>query len=98
MHKDDIIPDCIFKQNFWYSLCQLVNNCKVIHETTLPSYTISAWDKFHIKYPTTIYKVNLVSVNSQCISEACTTVATFYLNNIVELFEAKFLRYILYIY
>ena len=97
MHKDDIIPDCIFKQNFWYSICQLVNNRKATNGTALPSDMIPAWDTFRIKYPAIIYKVNLASGNSQCISEACTVVATSYLNNIVELFEAKVLRYIRYI-
>ena len=58
---------------------------------------IPAWDTFRIKYPTIIYKVNLASGNSQCISEAYTVVATSYLNNIVELFKAKVLRYICYI-
>ena len=98
MHKDDIIPDCMFKQNFWYSICQLVNNRKATNGTTLLSDIIPAWNKFRIKYPAIIYKVNLASGNSQCISEACTVVATSYLNNIVELFETKVLRYIRYIF
>jgi len=97
MHKDDIIPDCIFKQNFWYSICQLVSNRKATNGTALPSDMIPAWDTFRIKYPAIIYKINLASGNSQCLSEACTVVATSYLNNIVELFEAKVLRYIRYI-
>jgi hypothetical protein len=97
MHKDDIIPDCIFKQNFWYSICQLVNDRRVTNGIILPSDIIPAWNTFYSKYPAIKYKVNLASGNSRCISEACTTVATSYLNNIVELFEAKVLRYIRYI-
>ncbi|GAA5817579.1 hypothetical protein MFLAVUS_011127 [Mucor flavus] len=73
------------------------NNHRVTNGTILPSDIISAWNTFYIKYPAIICKINLASGNSQCISEACTTVATSYLNNIVELFEAKILRYIRYI-
>ncbi|KAG2202343.1 hypothetical protein INT46_004668 [Mucor plumbeus] len=75
----------------------LLNNRKATNGTALPSDMIPAWDTFRIKYPTIIYKVNLASGNSQCISEAYTVVATSYLNNIVELFKAKVLRYICYI-
>ena len=58
MHKYDIISDCIFKQHFWYSIRQLINNRKAINGTMLPSDMIPAWDTFRIKYPTIIYKVN----------------------------------------
>ncbi|KAG2203207.1 hypothetical protein INT46_008991 [Mucor plumbeus] len=52
----DIIPDCIFKQNFWYSICQLVNNRKATNGTALSSDIIPAWDTFRIKYPAIIYE------------------------------------------
>jgi hypothetical protein len=97
MHKNNIISDCIFKQNLCSSICQLVNDCKATNGTTLSSDIIPAWDTFGIKYPANVYKVNLASGNSQCISEACTIVAISYLNNMVELFEAKVLQYIRYI-
>jgi hypothetical protein len=58
---------------------------------------VPAWDAFRIKYPAIIYKVNLASEKSQCILEACTVVATSNLNTMIELFEAKVLRYTRYI-
>ena len=97
VHKDVIIPNFIFRQNFWYSICQLVNNCKVTNGTTLPSDIIFARNVFRTKYPSIIYKVELASGNSQCILEACTTVVTSYLKNMVELSKVKTLRYIRYI-
>jgi hypothetical protein len=58
---------------------------------------ISSCDTFRTKYPSIIYKIKLASGNSQRILEACTTVATSYLKNMVELSEVKTLRYIRYI-
>lgn len=88
-------PHSIFRQQFWYSVCQLVNSRRVTTSTNLPPNMITVWNVFKSSYNSIVYDQTLSSGTSQCLSEACTELATNYQNNIVEHFESR-LTYFLY--
>ncbi|GAA5816932.1 hypothetical protein MFLAVUS_010467 [Mucor flavus] len=73
-------PKVIFSQNFWYSIIQMVNGKRPINSVSLPQQLLSSFDQF----------------KSQCVTEACTELATSYTNNIVENFENHLLYFLRY--
>ena len=61
----------IFKQNFWYSICQLVMDKRVTNSATLPEGLLENWNLFKQSHRSIIYTKNLAGRTSQCLSEAC---------------------------
>ncbi|ORE12602.1 hypothetical protein BCV71DRAFT_280612, partial [Rhizopus microsporus] len=41
---DNDIPHCIFRQQFWYSVCQLVNAKRVTTSTNIPLNMMAVWN------------------------------------------------------
>lgn len=80
LHCNDNIPKCIFQQNFWYSMCQLINNKRITNSKDIPSGLLDDWNNFRRQHPAVLYPIQLASGNSQCVTEACIQVATTYLN------------------
>ncbi|KAG2202838.1 hypothetical protein INT46_000497 [Mucor plumbeus] len=97
LRSNENIPGCIYRQPFWYSICQLVNNRRVTNSNVLPLGMLDDWNNFRRQRPTIIYKVDLASGNSQCLSEACLQVSVTYLNTVVETFEQRVMSYLYYL-
>lgn len=97
IHGNAVIPSCIYKQNFWYSICQLVNDDWVTNGTTLLEDIVSVWNAFRPGNPSILYPKKLVKEASQCLAQACVEVSTAYLNNTVEMFETRLLSYLNYL-
>ena len=97
LHSNENMPGCIYRQPFWYSICQLVNNKRVTNSNVIPPGMLDDWNNFRIQHPTILYKVNLASGNSQCLSKACLQVSITYLNAIVETFEQRVMSYLYYL-
>lgn len=90
------IPHCIFKQQFWYSVCQLINAKRITTSTNMPADILSVWGPFKTDHGDIVFKKKLQAGASQCLAEACTELATSYQNCIVETFEDRLLRYFYY--
>ncbi|KAG2195640.1 hypothetical protein INT46_006310 [Mucor plumbeus] len=88
---------CIYRRPFWYSICQLVNNRRVTNSNTIPPGMLDDWNNFRRQHPTILYKVDLASDNSQCLSEACLQVSVTYSNALVETFEQGVMSYLYYL-
>ena len=97
LHSNENIPGCIYRQPFWYSICQLVNNRRVTNSNVLPPGMLDDWNNFRRQHPTILYKVDLASGNSQCLSEACLQVSVTYSNAVVETFEQRVMSYLYYL-
>ena len=94
--ENKYIPDCIFKQNFCYSVSQLVNAKRVTSGRNIPQDFLVQWDAFRSRHRSIVYDVTLEPGASQCLNEACKELATSYLNIFVETFEKRVLRYLHY--
>jgi hypothetical protein len=90
-------PSCIFKQNFWYTICQLVNERSATSNRLIPEDLQRAWRAFKESHPSIVYNNTLMPGASQCLSEYCKQLATAYQNNIVENFEARVKRHLFYV-
>lgn len=90
------IPHCIFRMQYWYSLCQLVNSQRVTTSTNLAPNMIEVWNVFKSFYPSIVFHQTLASGTWQCIAEASTELATAYQNNMVEHFESRLTRFLYY--
>jgi hypothetical protein len=90
------ISACIFKQQYWYSVCQLVHDVRITNSSGVPSNLVQTWNTFRASHPSIVYKEKLENGASQCLTEACKEVATSYINNIVETFEARLVKYLKY--
>ncbi|KAI9267254.1 hypothetical protein EDC94DRAFT_515544, partial [Helicostylum pulchrum] len=95
--QDNDIPHCIFRQQFWYSVCQMINSKRVTASTNIPANMLAIWDTFRSEHTNIVYDKTMEAGASQCLSEACTELATSYQNNVVENFEARLLNYIYYL-
>ncbi|KAI7903269.1 uncharacterized protein BX663DRAFT_433818, partial [Cokeromyces recurvatus] len=89
-------PRFIFKQQVWYTICQLVNNKRPTSSTVVSPNLLQQWDNFKRENPKACHAVALISGASQCLAEACTEVATSYQNAIVETFENRLIYYLRY--
>ncbi|KAI8967153.1 hypothetical protein BDF20DRAFT_928839, partial [Mycotypha africana] len=87
---------CIFTQNFWYSMIQLVNGQRPKNSRLISQQLLSSFDSFKTTYPKIVFPVKLFPGLSQAITEACTEIATSYTNSIVENFEEKLLYFLIY--
>lgn len=90
------IPHCIFRQQFWYSVCQLVNAKRVTTSTNMPPNMVAVWNVFQSQYNSIVYHQQIAGGTSQCLAEACTELATSYHNNMVEHFESRLLYFLYY--
>ncbi|CAO3662747.1 unnamed protein product [Rhizopus microsporus] len=88
---DNDIPHCIFRQQFWYSVCQLVNAKRVTASIDMPPNMMAAWNVFQSQYSSIVYHQQIAGGTSQCLAEACTELATSYHNSMVEHFESRLL-------
>lgn len=89
-------PEGIFRQQFWYPVCQMVGNRKPTNTKLLPEIFLQEWDNFKAGNPDVTFNGDLIGGSSQCITEACKELATTYENPVVEIFEdilKRFLRY-----
>ena len=84
----------IFKQNFWYSICQLVMDKRVTNSAILPEGLIENWNLFRQSQRSIIYTKKLASGTIQCLSEACVQLAKYstnrktYASRIVSLLQS----------
>ncbi|GAA5794871.1 hypothetical protein HPULCUR_000219 [Helicostylum pulchrum] len=79
--ENNDLPRCIFRQQF-------CNN--------LPSDMLSVWDLFKAQHRTIMYNAVLRPGSSQCLTKACTELATSYHNRIVENFETRVIKFLTY--
>ncbi|GAA5803229.1 hypothetical protein HPULCUR_008706 [Helicostylum pulchrum] len=94
--ENNDLPRCIFRQQFWYSIRQMVNGKRVIQSNNLPSDMLSVWDSFKAQHRTIMYNAALKPGLSQCLTEACTELATSYQNHTVENFETRVIKFLTY--
>ncbi|KAI9250798.1 hypothetical protein EDC94DRAFT_526896, partial [Helicostylum pulchrum] len=87
--QDNDIPHCIFRQEFWYSVCQMINSKRATTSTNIPADMLEIWDIFRSEHTNIVYDKTMEVGDSQCLSEACTELATSYQNNVVENFGAR---------
>jgi hypothetical protein len=97
LHSNENIPGCNYRQSFWYSICQLVNNKRAKNSNVIPPGMLDDWNNFRRQYPAILYKVDLASGNTQCLSEACFQVLVTYLNAVAETFEQRVMSYLYYL-
>ncbi|KAI9247915.1 hypothetical protein EDC94DRAFT_589625 [Helicostylum pulchrum] len=83
-------------QQFWYSIRQMVNGKRVIQSNNLPSDMLSVWDSFKAQHRTIMYNAVLKPGLLQCLTEACTELATSYQNHTVENFETRVIKFLTY--
>ncbi|GAA5812184.1 hypothetical protein MFLAVUS_005634 [Mucor flavus] len=89
-------PKVIFSQNFWYSIIQMVNGKRPTNSVSLPQQLLSSFDQFKRQHRSILYAEKLLPGISQCVTEACTELATSYTNNIDENFENHLLYFLRY--
>ncbi|KAL0079040.1 hypothetical protein J3Q64DRAFT_1871127 [Phycomyces blakesleeanus] len=89
-------PGFIFKQQFLYIICQLVNNRRPISDTLMTQTLLQQWNDFKRETPKVCYGIALIGEASQCLAHAFTEVATSYQNEIVEKFANKLICYLWY--
>lgn len=90
------VASSIFKKNFWYSICQMINGQRITNQRDIPADLITTWDSFRTRHRNASVNITLLPGASQCISEACTEIETLYRNIIVETFEQKLLSFLCY--
>ncbi|CEG83563.1 hypothetical protein RMATCC62417_17464 [Rhizopus microsporus] len=90
------IPHCIFRQQFWYSVCQLVNAKRVTASINTPPNMMAVWNVFQSQYSSIVHHQQIAGGILQCLAEACTELATSYHNNMVEHFESRLLSFLYY--
>lgn len=66
-----------------------------LQSTNLPSDMLSVWDSFKVQHRT-IVDTKIRPGTSQCLTEASKELATWYQNHIVENFEERVIKYLLY--
>lgn len=86
----------LFQQNFWYSICQLVNDRQHTNKKILDQNILTHWHVFKEKFPKIVYPKSLQPGASACLTETCKEIATSYLNHIVEGFEPKLCAFVRY--
>ncbi|GAA5808627.1 hypothetical protein MFLAVUS_002019 [Mucor flavus] len=89
-------PKVIFSQNFWYSIIQMVSGKRPTNSVSLLQQLLSSFDQFKRQHRSILYTEKLLPGISQCVTEACTELATSYTNNIVENFENHLLYFLRY--
>ncbi|PHZ16683.1 uncharacterized protein RHIMIDRAFT_266661 [Rhizopus microsporus ATCC 52813] len=90
------IPHCIFRQQFWHSVYQLVNAKRVTTSTNIPPNMMTVWYVFQSQYNSIVYHQQIAEGTSQWLAEACTELATSYHNSIMEHFESRLLSSLYY--
>lgn len=78
LKSHDSIPHAIFTQQYWYSVCQLVNGKKITNSANTPSDLISYWDTFKNTNPNAVYQQKLIKGVSQHHIEAYKELKTCY--------------------
>ncbi|CAO3687040.1 unnamed protein product [Rhizopus stolonifer] len=86
------ISHCIFRQQFWYSVCQLVNSRRVTTSTNLAPNMIAVWNAFKPSFNSIVYDQTLL----QFLAKACTELVTSYQSNMMEYFESRLLNFLYY--
>ena len=66
-----VASKCLFTQNFWYSVIQLINGKEPTNSTKFPNRLLSSFHKINIKHSSILRPIELRLEVSQCISEAC---------------------------
>ncbi|KAL0079882.1 hypothetical protein F4703DRAFT_1957291 [Phycomyces blakesleeanus] len=51
----DSIPNSIYKQKFWYPVCQLVKDRKVTKSANVPPDLVKSWDTYRASIKNTVY-------------------------------------------
>ena len=94
------IPNEIFTQNFWYSICMLIFGNLSSQELQAKYSSVlnlaHAFDQYFQDYPLSIRPLAGLKGYSQCLSAACITVATTYNNYYVENYEEKLIQYLFF--
>ncbi|KAI9260906.1 hypothetical protein EDC94DRAFT_673704, partial [Helicostylum pulchrum] len=94
--ENNDLPHCIFRQQLRYSICQMVNGKRVTQSSNLPSDMLSVWNSSKAQHRTTMYNAVLKPRSLQCLTEACTELATSCHNHIVENFEIRVIKFLTY--
>jgi hypothetical protein len=91
-HYDStVVPTFIYQQNLWHSVCQLIMNAHITNESYLSNAVVLGFSIFEQYYPSIIHSVKERHLReySGCISDACRTLATMYLNRMTENFQSR---------
>jgi hypothetical protein len=82
------VPNYIYSQNSFYSICQLVIGKSITSTNTkMPHDILSSWNQFHDTYPGSQYDMGSFCNYSDALALECRQLATIYLNQAVENFE-----------
>jgi hypothetical protein len=95
-YENMVVPTFIYQQNFWYSICQLIMNVNVTNKSYLSNAVVLGFSTFEQDYPSIIHSVKERHLRgySDCISDACRTLATMYLNHMTENFQSRVLYFL----
>ncbi|KAL0078187.1 hypothetical protein F4703DRAFT_1960396 [Phycomyces blakesleeanus] len=88
--------DSIFKQNYWYSVCQPAGGRNVTYSILISNSILTIWGTFRTLHSSASYAESLSKGASQLLTAACVELATIYRNKIVDNFESRLLRCIKY--
>ncbi|KAI8081857.1 uncharacterized protein B0P05DRAFT_611449 [Gilbertella persicaria] len=91
---NESVFDGIFRQQFGYPVCQLVNNREPKNTKLLPQFFLQEWDNFKTENPNATFNEDSIGGASQCITEACKELATTYENAVVERLENILRRFL----
>ncbi|KAI9266251.1 hypothetical protein EDC94DRAFT_516037, partial [Helicostylum pulchrum] len=87
--KEYYYHKCIYKQSFWYSVCQLIMKIPVTNKANISSSFVMDFSEFNEMYPTIFcpLKERKITGYSDSLTYACVILATTYINLMVETFE-----------
>lgn len=91
------MPNCIYKQICWYLICQLVTSKRAANNIASLHNLLQIWNSFRADYHNIAYENTITNETSQCIAEACVQLSISYTNNIGKYFEARSIKYLIYI-
>lgn len=89
-------PPGVFKQNFWYTISQLVMNKRPTSNALMPADMMASWDCFRASNPQARVTQAMPTGVSNCFTEVCKDLATQYTNNLVENFEVLVKKYLFF--
>lgn len=96
-HGDQEIPTYIFSQTFFYSVAQLVMGLPITNDNpNMPSNVLDTWNAFKARYPAVMYPKNNFKNYSGALSTACNTIKDSYVNMIVEFFQTRVEKFIVF--
>ncbi|KAL0146424.1 hypothetical protein V8B55DRAFT_1431939 [Mucor lusitanicus] len=97
INRRDAPPSAVFKQNFWYSVSQMIMGKRITTSAQIPNDLLPAWDAFRRIHPNALLRRGMPTGMVSCISEECVIIATCFTNAIVEEFEKRVKSFLYFI-